>query len=110
MEKWTEQFDKRFPSPYFSQEAGTDFIVLTEFGIKPKDIKQFISDLLAERDHDHEILVNTILDTKNKELEARDKEWLSCLPEKKKVLYDGDSDFNACREEFLQNAWVKNLI
>jgi hypothetical protein len=54
-EGWEEEFD------------GTDFGFVMNANPKTK-LKAFIHKLLEEKEHDHEILVNTILETKNREI------------------------------------------
>jgi short-subunit dehydrogenase involved in D-alanine esterification of teichoic acids len=89
-----------------------------------KLVKQFISDLLLKqqsrllrkheetidfvlkaREHDNEILVNTLIDTKNAEIKARDEEWLSCLPG-----YRSWVGWDSCVKSIEEKAKAKGLI
>lgn len=79
---------------------------------------------LKQREHDHEILINTLLETKNNEiielkdgiatfvenkLAERDKQWLSCRPTSE-PLTEKDVFFQNWNNEFISNAKKLNLI
>jgi len=67
-EKWEEEFDDKFLSDIRTgnEQIGFWWELNTN---NPDDIKDFISKLLQKERHDNEILVNTILDTKKRELQ-----------------------------------------
>lgn len=83
------------------------------------ELNPFIKDLLVEQEHDHEILINTLLETKNEELAERDKQWLNCLPEQRKyetlshvdeTEFVATASYNVCLNDFITNAKKFNLI
>lgn len=60
--KWEEELSE------FVNDKNNYYARMTERGLDDDKLKDFIRQLLAQKDHDHEILVNTIIETKNKEI------------------------------------------
>lgn len=97
-EDWKKDFKKKFP--------------ITS-NIEYSKLMDYISDLLAERDKkilqleldysDCEMYRERLID----ELAERDKQWLSCLPERENSY---DQGHNICLETILDNAKKLKLI
>lgn len=95
MKKKEEKMEKRFDEKFATDKRWGDS--QSNQWELAQDIKSFIRSLLSQERHDHEILVNSILETKNKEIK---EERLKVLEEVEKA-FNGQQLFG----QTLLNRW-----
>ena len=97
-EKWEEKLEDNIRTYAYDKNLDEDFNGLVRF-IK-KEVKQNLIEQQSYLLRKHEETIDYVL-------AERDKQWLSCLPERENSY---DQGHNICLETILENAKKLNLI